>query len=1022
MTPKFQRGDQVRLSNRRDLIGAIISEPRFQGGEYWYRVLFAQDASMYPENVLEAFTGTDDPISLLREGVYSTKESFSKLMTYHKLKTPLANTIYAYQAAKIELLPYQYKPLLKFLASDNQRLLIADEVGLGKTIEAGLILSELRQRTNLRRVLIACPAKLMHKWRIEMRDKFQEEFRILKAPEMRELIAEVIEHDSLKEFRGICSLESLRSRALVNELKDGGVDFDLVIIDEAGYCRNPETNSNKLARVLNELSENMTLLTATPVQLGSEDLFHLLQILDPKEFSSPIAFDRRVRENAPIVQAERLVRTRNQANLNRALELLLQYKGNRQDIRPTEAIILDRAISRLGEMNGSEATAIVALQRDLSRLNSFAHILTRTRKREVTERAPERKAHTIEVMWSAAEAHVYRLVTDYVIRRQRGGNWGAFALFATMMPQRQVASCIQAMLEYYRDRINWTDSQIDLDAGDFDDEVDEETADKMMRQAQEEFYAEIRGLLTQQIPDTKFDKLLEVLHGLDEEQPSEKIIIFSYFKKTLEYLSQRLRKEGYSNTVISGDYDDDERRKRIAWFSQPDGPRILLSSEVGSEGLDMQFCHIMVNYDLPWNPMVVEQRIGRLDRYGQRAERILIFNFSINGTIEQKILERLYKRIGIFQASIGDLEPILGERIKSLQRELLRAHLTSEELDARIEEEAIIIEAQRQNLLELEQESAKFVGQGEYFDEEIKRIKERRRYLSPEELITFVQEFLKGYLSRSTIKPASDGSHYELTSSPQLDEFFDKFVIAQYRDHSFYSFLGRLRKGAVSLTFDATLAYRHPELEFVNWSHPLIRTILRYYEEHEQEMVPVSKLAIRSDLAPADDYLYVVYSWGIKGANITRRTEAVFMPLQGREPIDEATSEKLLATLISDSETLEGQLELEKEIIDRCLIEIKEHFLRRLAVYKAELQETNNAVLDIRSKSLEDNWRNLKRVLEQKLQEARSNGSSISVIAGKETRLRNLQREFEKKANEIEERRKVSESFKETAAGFLRIT
>jgi SNF2 family DNA or RNA helicase len=365
----------------------------------------------------------------------------------------------------------------------------------------------------------------------------------------------------------------------------------------------------------------MVLLTATPVQRGSEDLFHLLQILDPKEFSSPIAFDRRARENAPIVQAERLVRTRNQENLNKALQLLLQYKGNRQDLRPTETILLDRVISRLGEIDGSEAATIVALQRDLNRLNSFAHIVTRTRKREVTERAPERKANTIEFEWSTAEANVYRLVTDYVIRRQRGGNWGAFAIFATMMPQRQVASCIQAMLEYYRDRINWTDPQIDLNPDD-DEEVDEETADKTMRRVQEEFYAEIRGLLKQPIPDTKFDKLLEVLHGLDEEQPGEKIVIFSYFKKTLEYLSQRLQKKGYSNTVISGDYDGEERRKRIASFSQPDGPRILLSSEVGSEGLDMQFCHIMINYDLPWNPMVVEQRIGRLDRHGQRAERI----------------------------------------------------------------------------------------------------------------------------------------------------------------------------------------------------------------------------------------------------------------------------------------------------------------------------------------------------------------------------------------------------------------
>lgn len=293
MIPKFQRGDEVRLINRRDLIGVITSEPRFENGQYWYRVRIAQDASTHPEVALEQLLKEMDPSDLVRKGIFSTKESFSKLMTYHKLKTPLANTVYAYQAAKIELLPYQYKPLLKFLASDNQRLLIADEVGLGKTIEAGLILSELRQRTTLRRVLIVCRANLTHKWRMEMRDKFQEEFRILKAAEMQELITEVAEHDSFKEFRGICSLESLRSSHLIEELKEAGVDFDLIIADEAQHLRNPETNSNKLARALNELSESMVLLTATPVQLGNQDLFHLLQILDPKEFSSLIAFEDR---------------------------------------------------------------------------------------------------------------------------------------------------------------------------------------------------------------------------------------------------------------------------------------------------------------------------------------------------------------------------------------------------------------------------------------------------------------------------------------------------------------------------------------------------------------------------------------------------------------------------------------------------------------------------------------------------------------------------------------------------------
>jgi superfamily II DNA/RNA helicase len=132
---------------------------------------------------------------------------------------------------------------------------------------------------------------------------------------------------------------------------------------------------------------------------------------------------------------------------------------------------------------------------------------------------------------------------------------------------------------------------------------------------------------------------------------------------------------GYSSTVISGSFPPAEREQRISGFREG-RYQILLSSEVGSEGLDFQFCHILFNYDLPWNPMVVEQRIGRLDRFGQMAERILIFNLSAPGTIEDEILNRLYRRINLFESYIGDLEAILGGEITSLTKDLFDPDLS----------------------------------------------------------------------------------------------------------------------------------------------------------------------------------------------------------------------------------------------------------------------------------------------------------------------------------------------------------
>ena len=244
-----------------------------------------------------------------------------------------------------------------------------------------------------------------------------------------------------------------------------------------------------------------------------------------------------------------------------------------------------------------------------------------------------------------------------------------------MMPQRQVASCIPAVVERYerdlRLEVGGLESELsDLQAEDWEngfDAADPPSADVDLRQV-------IGRWKAAGSRDTKFSELLNTFRLLDESEPDRKVLIFAYFKPTLYYLSARLTDAGYTNLVISGDFTDEERQESIRRFREDHQLRILLSSEVGSEGLDFQFCHVMVNYDLPWNPMVVEQRIGRLDRIGQRSPKIIIFNFSVPGTIEDRIFTRLYQRIRIFEESIGDLEPILGEEIKNLTRDLLSSH------------------------------------------------------------------------------------------------------------------------------------------------------------------------------------------------------------------------------------------------------------------------------------------------------------------------------------------------------------
>jgi ERCC4-related helicase len=164
-------------------------------------------------------------------------------------------------------------------------------------------------------------------------------------------------------------------------------------------------------------------------------------------------------------------------------------------------------------------------------------------------------------------------------------------------------------------------------------------------------------------PDSKFEKLLTILLAIEEEEEGAKVLIFTYFVGTSKYLTERLSEKGIATLRIAGDVpsdphrpEHDQRGARIRQFQHDPAIRVLVSTEVGSEGLDFQFCHHVVNYDLPWNPMVVEQRMGRIDRYGQESPWIQIHNLVVNGTVEERILVRLYRRIGIFEKSIGDLE------------------------------------------------------------------------------------------------------------------------------------------------------------------------------------------------------------------------------------------------------------------------------------------------------------------------------------------------------------------------------
>ena len=216
----FPHGTKVRVRAERTLVGITQGEPRNISGEYWYVVFFGPgNESRRPESNLELYEGESDPDSLLLSGSWGEKETLSKIVSYTKLSTPLRNSVYAFHSSRTRFYPFQFKPLMKFLDSPKQRLLISDEVGLGKTIEAGLIIVEQRARQALQRILIVCPASLCGKWHEEMLRRFDEEFVILDTRGFRNFLRELERKAESTRLRGICSLQTLRSRGMLEDLR-----------------------------------------------------------------------------------------------------------------------------------------------------------------------------------------------------------------------------------------------------------------------------------------------------------------------------------------------------------------------------------------------------------------------------------------------------------------------------------------------------------------------------------------------------------------------------------------------------------------------------------------------------------------------------------------------------------------------------------------------------------------------------------------------------------------------------------
>jgi superfamily II DNA or RNA helicase len=890
---------QVQLSADPGRRGITTGKTKHHGTRTFVQVEFGpQERTFIDSEDIEPVTLNEQDVGdLLTNLRFGKKGELARILTFHKISSRLANVFYSMQTSRTDFYAYQFKPVYKFIESANGRILIADEVGLGKTIEAGLIWQEVKARTGANKLLVVCPSMLRPKWRKELRTRFNLQAEIYDSKGFLTLLEDFEYKGSNFQCAAVCSVESLRQAKVldaIEEFSKADYRFDLVVIDEAHYLRNSDTRTHQMGQRVSGITEHLVMLTATPIHLKNEDLYRLLSVLDHDEYSNLDLFEKRVSANAPVVAAQNALR-RIPADIGAAREHINSLaKSPWFNKNPLTEI----AISRIAEVNASNHSQLVEVSRLLENLNLLSATVSRTRKREVQEWRVVREARVLDLEFYPHEMDFYRAVTEAVRKRVSLWGNGSFESFMLMMPQRQMASCIPAMVEHYRA------------TGDFDElEIEEMLEEDLGWDNEDEGEAEksastlgpdLKSIIASwqfSYPDSKYEVLVKELKRLFQIEPQVKIVLFSYFRRTLAYLERRLAKDGYSVAVIHGGIAMEERQEVITKFSKHPEQRILLSSEVGAEGLDLQFCRIVINYDLPWNPMKVEQRIGRIDRLGQDASKVTIVNIAARETIEAKILDRLYRRIGIFERSIGDLEPILGDMIQKLTLDLLSAELTPQQEETRIEQTRLALEEKRRQERDLEDNSSLFFGSSDFILEQISGARKTGRWVTPAELRSYITDFFHhNYVGTRT---AWDRPEEGLVSiSLSHDARFDLTWFCKHQNDA-NTRLTHTGSDPLVLGYTNEAVGRHQDVEFLSHFHPLIRWITDSYKSQPSPFFRTSAVEVKSDIVPPGDYVFLIEFWRFIAVQHELQIAYALAPLNGGPTVDAISAELLLQEILA---------------------------------------------------------------------------------------------------------------------------
>ena len=713
----------------------------------------------------------------------------------------LFDPLLAMNVSKIDPLPFQIEAVYGYvLKQPHIRFLIADDPGAGKTIMAGLILKELKLRRLAKKVLIVVPGHLKDQWRRELKEKFDEKLVVL---DRNTFNAHYGENPWEKNDQVITSIDFAKQDEILASLSSA--HWDLVIVDEAHKMsayrygdKISRTQRYKLGEVLSRTSNHLVFLTATPHKGDPENFRLFLDLLVPGFFAS-----------SEMVE-ESLKNKDNPLFIRRLKEDLKDFEGKPIFTRRFPKTIKFHLSEAEKELYNEVSRYVIeqynkALQSDKRRNVAFALVILQRRIASSTYallKSLERRKDRLEKMLKGDEKQ-----KDLSVIAQAGMS----------LNYEEIEDLEES--ERWKKEEEWESVTVAKDKEELRREI--ETLNRLIEKARKVIASE------KEVKLRELRKAIEEgFKKIKEMNGNPKILIFTESKDTLEYLGKRIRTWGYKVNYIHGGMDIDERIKAEKIFR--DETDLMVATEAAGEGINLQFCHIMINYDIPWNPNRLEQRMGRIHRYGQQKD-VYIFNLVAEDTREGKVLVKLFDKLEEIRSELGSdrVFDVIGNVFegKNLYQLILDAVTNAKNMDEILKE--LDIEPDKEYIARIKEALGESLATRFIDYTRIKEMAERAREyrLIPEYVEEFFKRaFLKAGGKFREIKEgfiAIDSVPYEIRKIAESVEFKNRYGVVMRR--------------YPEATFDKDVAFKNPDAEFISFGHPLFEALLKWVVENFEE-------------------------------------------------------------------------------------------------------------------------------------------------------------------------------------------